>query len=75
MKRRDFMQLLGTASAAAAVMSLVPVVSSAAESGTAPCSAAQSRYMIHGNKKLGCSGFDFPDDPAIIDNGLFMPRM
>jgi len=33
------------------------------------------RYRICGSKKLGCSGFDFPDDPHILENGLFMPSM
>ena len=72
MDRRSFIR---SAAGSLAVLLLAPSV----PAGTYPFGRTSSRltprYRIHGNKKLGCSGFDFPDDPDIIDNGLFMPSL
>ena len=74
MDRRKFLMTMGTATAAAVVAPLIPFGAlNAAESSNR--SNKNPRYVIHGSKKLGCSGFDFPDDPTIIDTGLFMPSM
>jgi hypothetical protein len=74
MDRREFLKTMGTVTAAAAVAPLIPFGAvDAAESFKR--SNSTSRYVIHGSKKLGCSGFDFPDDPTIIDTGLFMPSL
>jgi len=74
MRRRAFIKMIGTASVAAAA---VPYLPAFAESVSRQRSKAiqSSRYRIQGNKKLGCSGFDFPDDPYIIDSGYFMPQV
>ncbi|MFH1891056.1 MAG: hypothetical protein ABIK83_00055 [Candidatus Zixiibacteriota bacterium] len=74
MRRRAFIKMIGTASVAAVT---VPYLPAFAESVSRTRSAAvqSSLYRIQGNKKLGCSGFDFPDDPEIIDSGHFMPQV
>ncbi len=74
MDRRKFLKAMGTATAAAAVAPLIPLGTlNGAESSSRGNRTA--RYMIHGNKKLGCSGFDFPDDQTVINTGLFMPSL
>jgi len=74
MKRRTFVKMIGTASVAAMAIPYLPAF---AERATASKRASIKfpRFRIHGNKRLGCSGFDFPDDPAILDNGKFMPQI
>ena len=73
MKRRTFVKMIGTASVAAIAMPYLPAFAGGATTTNGAAIQSQ-RYRIHGNKRLGCSGFDFPDDPAILDNGKFMPQ-
>ena len=74
MRRRAFIKMIGTASVAAVALPYLPAF---AESVTRQRSAGihTSRYRIQGNKKRGCSGFDFPDDPEVILTGHFMPQI
>ncbi|MBU1320453.1 MAG: hypothetical protein KKG33_14945 [candidate division Zixibacteria bacterium] len=74
MRRRAFIKMIGTASVAAVTVPYLPAFAESV-SRTRSASIQTSRYRIQGNKKLGCSGFDFPDDPDIIDNGYFMPKV
>ena len=75
MRRREFIRIIGTASAAVIVAPVIPSVSKASTRNCTGTARHLPRYRIYGNKKLGCSGFDFPDDPDIIENGRFMPSI
>lgn len=74
MKRRKFMKMVGAASLAAVAVPYLPSFGETVTHGRAVASGPL-RYRIQGSKKLGCSGFDFPDDPAIIESGQFMPQI
>jgi hypothetical protein len=72
MNRRRFIGF-----AAGGLLAAVLAPSSLASPVTQPTRVKRgpTRYRIHGNKKLGCSGFGFPEDPDVLENGLFMPTM
>ncbi len=70
MNRRSFIKSIAGGLAA---VSLAPYSLAGAHVSREINTGRPSRYRIHGNKKLGCSGFDFPDDPKIIESGRFMP--
>ncbi len=72
MNRRDFIRFAAGGLAAVAVM---PTSLISSNERRMKITRQAARYRIHGNKRLGCSGFDFPDDPDILETGLFMPSM
>ncbi len=72
MDRRKFIK---SAAGGLLVVTLLPTALAASHERSERAMHKATRYRIHGNKKLGCSGFDFPDDPAILESGLFMPSM
>jgi hypothetical protein len=72
MNRRKFIK---SAAGGMLVVTLIPTAFAASHGRSEGDMHKTPRYRIHGNKKLGCSGFDFPDDPAILESGLFMPSM
>ena len=72
MDRRKFIK---SAASGLLVVTLVPTALAASHGRSERAMHKTPRYRIHGNKKLGCSGFDFPDDPATLESGLFMPSM
>lgn len=72
MNRRDFIKIAAGGVFAAAV---TPCGLMAQSRGRMRTDLESARYRIRGNKRLGCSGFDFPDDPDILENGYFMPSL
>lgn len=75
MNRRDFLKTAGIATGGVIAMTLVGTSVASPTERHRPVSRCIPRYRIHGNKKLGCSGFDFPDDPGILETGAFMPHL
>ena len=73
MDRRDFLILAGWTSAAAIALSLAPV-SMSASAGVVRRDRPIPRTMLHGSKRLGCSGHDFPFDESVLESGQFMPH-
>jgi len=71
MNRRDFIK--SSATLTAGVLFFAPRFARSHETLRTE-GARRFGYRIHGNKKLGCSGFDFPDDPEILSSGRFMPH-
>lgn len=75
MNRREFLKTAGVATGGVFAMTIVGTsVAFTAEQHRAASRSTQ-RYRIYGNKKLGCSGFDYPDDPEILETGTFMPHL
>ena len=72
MDRRMFIK---SAAGGLLVVTLIPTALAASHERSERAMHRTPRYRIHGNKRLGCSGFDFPDDPAVLESGLFMPSL
>jgi hypothetical protein len=75
MNRRDFLKTAGIATGGFLAMTVVGTSVASSTEQRRPISRCSPRYHIHGNKRLGCSGFDFPDDPDILETGAFMPQL
>jgi len=73
MQRRDFLKTAAMTTGGTLFLISTPTILRGADPRTAKNIQPPMRFTIHGNKRLGCSGFDFPNDPSILDTGKFMP--
>jgi hypothetical protein len=71
MNRRDF--IISGATISAGILLLTPGLARSFEDPSRNRLPLRG-YRMHGNKRLGCAGFDFPDDPSLLESGQFMPN-
>lgn len=75
MQRRDFLRSAVAATGSAVLLSATPALLAGSSERSRFTRQPRSQFTLHGNKRLGCAGLDFPDDPSLLDTGQFMPRV